>query len=1506
VGIGASAGGLEALRRMLAALPADSAAAFVLIQHLAPDRESALAEILSRSTPMPVSEVSDEPEVRPNHVYVIPPDRNMILSRGRLRLVPRQARGLNLPIDLFFRSLAQTQGHRAVGVVLSGTANDGTLGLEAIKAEGGITFAQDDSAQQSGMPQSAVASGCVDFVLPPEGIAREIAHIAEHPYVRATAGAARLDSAAEKERLAPVLDLLWDTAGVDFRSYKANSLSRRIRRRMVLQKVERVEDYASYLRDKPAELEALYRDILISVTSFFRDPELFQALQDKVIPALLQGRSADDPLRVWVLGCSTGEEAYSLAMVLAECTEPLRGRARAQIFATDLSPEGIAHARAGIYSAERMHQVSRERQRRFFLEREGRFQVSKSIRDMCVFATHNALADPPFSRMDLVSCRNLLIYLEPSLQRRVIPMLHYALRPTGFLILGSSETVGQHRDLFSVGDAKHRIFAKKPGTGQPSFLLAQRTASDPRADGGQQRLRRARQPEAAGGADVHKEAERLLLDRFSPPAVLLNADLEILRFLGSTEPFLVPPQGKATFSLLRMIRQDLLAPLRALLKKAKSGMVPVAKDGLRLPDHDAEREITLEVIPVASKGAGEGCWLVLFRDRSFVQQAPPAGARRTHARSKAEDSLARIAELECELDSAREYARALIEQHDAASAELQSANEEAQSGNEELQSINEELETTKEEIQSGNEELTTVNDELNHRNLEISQLNGDLTNLIDSLHVAIVMVDRDLRIRRSSPAAAKVLGILSGDTGRSISDLSGKLLLTDLEWLLNQVIDTVSPLEREVQARNGNWYSLRLRPYRSPENRIDGAVLMLVDINELRRAREHSAGIIETVREPLLVLDDDLRVTFANRAFHQAFGPALGETVGLQLYRLGGGQWDIPKLRQLLAGIVEEGSSVQDFVMVADFKAIGEKRLVLNARRLPISDEGRPEILLAIHDDTERARSEESRARLAAIVDASDDAIVSMTLDGMVMSWNPGAERLFGYRAEEIIGRSIASLIPADRQGEEAEVLKRVREGEHVPALETVRRAKDGRSVEISLSVAPVVGANGRVAGISSIGRDISHRRHLEQQLRERIDGLNEIDREKNNFLAVLTHELRSPLNAVYGWVQVLQSQGASASVVSQGLAAIERNCKTQVALMADLMDIHRISSGKLSLDAVEIDLNAVVQAALETVLPSAAEKQIRIRSESELTPATLFGDPNRLQQVFWNLLANAIKFTPPGGEIHIALKASGPLVEISVQDTGIGIAAETMPYLFQRFRQVDAAANRSHGGLGLGLAIAKQLVELHAGTIGAWSAGRDKGARFTILLPLRSAEYLQAPRALIQESGHPPTTSLSGIKVLVVDDQADAREPLRAALEGAGAEVITAGSAAEALEALRDQRPDVVVSDVGMPAMDGYELVRSIRSLPLDRGRGIPAIALTAFASPQDREQALRAGFNVHLAKPAETIELLGAVSMLVSPKQRRDNGNPGQSSSDAALPSLLQVSAGKLLPDADAVSPP
>jgi two-component system CheB/CheR fusion protein len=846
VGIGASAGGLEAFIEMLGALPVDTGMAFVLVPHLAPRYASHMAEILSRATAMQVTEAGDEERVEPNRVYVIPPNHNMIFSQGVLRLLPREkGPGQHRPIDFFFRSLAEDQGDRAIGVVLSGTASDGTLGLEEIKALGGITFAQDDTARQSSMPHSAVDSGCVDFVLPPTEIASEIARIARHPHTAHGAPARRKTDPAHVQ----VLETVHKAMGVDFSRYKASSVYRRITRRMVLNKTETLRDYARLLRKNPGEVEALYQDILINVTRFFRDPETFEALKSTILPGLFANRSRPEPLRVWVLGCSTGEEAYSIAILFAELAHAKGAQIPVQVFATDLNGAVIEKARAGVYPKSIAQDVSPERLRRFFVEVEGSYRITKTIREMCVFARHNVLTDPPFSQIDLISCRNLLIYLEPALQQKIVPLLHYALKPGGFLLLGNSESIGSYRDLFEMPDVRHKIYSRKPSASRASF--GQPAASRQPRDRSRPAPGRSR-PAGDAAGDVQKEADRILLARYVPPGVVVNADLDILQFRGDTAPYLAPAEGKASLNLFKMAREGLAVALRTAIARARNEEGPVREERLQVQFQGETRAVTLEVIPLKGGPDAEGGFLVLF------EEPPVPGPRRRKPRANAAAATAadnarqeETDRLGQELAATRLYLQSVIEQQEAANEELQSANEEAQSANEELQSINEELETSKEEIQSSNEELATVNDELQNRNTELNLLNNDLFNLLTSVEMAIVIVGKDLRVRRFTPMAETAFNLIPSDVGRPISGFKLDFNVPDLAAMLAEVMKTASPREHEVQDTKGVWYSLRIQPYKTLEGKIDGAVILLVDVDTLKRAREYAESMETALHERL-------------------------------------------------------------------------------------------------------------------------------------------------------------------------------------------------------------------------------------------------------------------------------------------------------------------------------------------------------------------------------------------------------------------------------------------------------------------------------------------------------------------------------------------------------------------------------------------------------------------------------------------------------------------------------
>ena len=841
VGIGASAGGLEAFSLFLSALPEHLGMAYILVPHLDPTHESAMTELLGRQTRMPVVTVQDGMRVQPNHVYVIPPNTEMTITDSVLSLSTRKRGGQPLPIDVFFRSLAEAHGSNSVGIILSGTASDGSLGIGAIKGEGGITFAQDSkSAKYDGMPSSAIATGCIDFVLPPAGIAKELTNIGAHTYLTRQPGAVQELPEETDGDLTQLFRILRQTSKVDFSEYKPATVRRRILRRMALKKTESIGDYVTYLRDHRMEAEALYQDILINVTSFFRNPEAFESLKKTVYPRIFKGRSPNDTIRVWVPGYSTGEEAYSHAIGLVEYLTETRADIPLQVFGTDLSEAAVQKARAGVFKESIATDVVQTRLRRFFNKMEEGYQISKSIRDICVFAQQNVFTDPPFSKMDIVSCRNLLIYLGGSLQRRVIPIFHYALKPNGYLMVGNTEgLVGSGADLFDIVDKKSRIYLKKAVPSPVSFGFSMEqmepagglTSSRPPKEADLQRL-----PE-----NLQKEAERLLLARYSPPAVVVNETLDILQTRGHTGRYLELASGKASLNLLRMARPGLLSELQKAVESARKTNAPVIRERLQVESNGDLGMVNLEVIPFRVAQASFPMFLIVFNEteRNGVERSANPESGEKQRPSKASEKAAgrdqqQMEQLKQELAATKEYLQSIIEEREATNEELQSANEEIQSANEELQSTNEELQTSKEELESANEELNTVNDEMQHRNLQLSQLTNDLTNLLNSVNMPIVMLGPDLSVRRFTLQAEKALGLSAIDVGRPISSVKLKLHIPDLDNRAMDVIHEMASQQVTGKDDSGNDYSIRITPYRTGDNKIEGVVLHMPDTHEMK------------------------------------------------------------------------------------------------------------------------------------------------------------------------------------------------------------------------------------------------------------------------------------------------------------------------------------------------------------------------------------------------------------------------------------------------------------------------------------------------------------------------------------------------------------------------------------------------------------------------------------------------------------------------------------------------
>ncbi len=1087
VGIGGSAGGLDAFTRLLQALPADTDMAFVVVQHLDPHHTSYLAEILSKTTSMPVRNVEDGMHIQPNEVYVIPPNTTMVLEDGILRLGPRTP-GLHLPIDAFFESLARVQGGRAIGVILSGTASDGSQGVKAIKEECGITFAQDEaSAQHLGMPRNAIATGAIDYVLPPEEIARELVQLSHHPYVRPQTRPHDPEAEVLPEGngdLRKVFRILHTRTKVDFSHYKMNTVRRRIGRRMMVRKITTLPDYARFLEKEPGETLELYRDLLISFTGFFRDPRVFAELAVRLRDLLLT-RKQTEPFRVWVPGCASGEEVYSLAISLKELTEALELDTPLQLFGTDISDLALDRARAATYADSITQEVSAERLRHFFVRVDRGFQVAKSIRECCIFARQDVTSDPPFGHMDLISCRNVLIYMDAALQRRVLPIFHYSLNDAGLLLLGSAESIASASDLFVVIDKQNRIYGRKPAPLRLTMSLTPHlsAAAEPNTP---------KAPTTAQGLDLQKKADLLIQRKYAPPAVVIDADLNILHFRGRTGLYLEPTPGQATLNLLHMARESLVRPLRRLVEAAAARNVAVREEGIAIDQEGERREIAIEVTPIPGKTSKESYFVVAFQETPGHTERPGPStiAPPPEERSESAANLqAANRDLERQILELRDQLRSITEDHEAHVEELRASNEEVRSANEELQSTNEELSTTKEELQSTNEELTTLNEELQTRNNELNIANADLSNLLNAVNLPFLMLDNQLRLRKFSAAAEKFLDIQSFDVGHPITRISGRIQTPALIDSVRRVLDTLRSEDTEVQDRELHWYSVSIRPYRTADNRIDGAIVIFFDIDLLKTslrtaedALHYAEGLIETVREPLVVLDGDLRVTRATETFYDTFHISKAETVGRFLYDLGNGQWNVPRLRELLGDALYRDQSFQDFEIEYDFQHIGRRRMRLNAKLIAPGGERRRTVLLAIEDVTNRHALEEAHYQ-RLFETAKEGILICDAETGKIRDVNPFLLQFLGYQRDQFMGRSLDALELFENAGRLVQIFSKAHSSEIVRWDDVAMRAADRRLLQVDLVASRYTVGSQQVVQI--IIRDVTARHKAVEALRE-------------------------------------------------------------------------------------------------------------------------------------------------------------------------------------------------------------------------------------------------------------------------------------------------------------------------------------------------------------------------------------------------------------------------------------
>jgi two-component system, chemotaxis family, CheB/CheR fusion protein len=1361
VGLGGSAGSITVLKTFFERMPADSGLAFVVVLHLSPEHESALPELLQRSTQMRVVQVTGPVTVEPNTVYVIPPRHGLRAVDGRLELdATTYQRGKHVAVDLFFRSLADTHGAHAAAVVLSGADGDGAIGIQRIKERGGLTIAQDpDEAEHQGMPRSSIATGMVDWVLP---VAEMPQRLLDYFRLEAQlklppvdgpqpAQTARPPVGDDEASLRDVLTFLRTRTGRDFAHYKRATILRRIARRMQVNGVADLNEYLQCLRTRPGEAGALLQDLLISVTNFFRDPECWEAL-DKELAAIMAGKGPAETVRVWVPACATGEEAYSVAMLLADHARLMDAPPLIQVFATDLDEEAVQAARDGVYLPVIEADVSEERLKRYFVQEHRGWRVRRELREMVLFAMHDVLKDSPFSRLDLVSCRNLLIYLTREAQARVFDTFHFALLPGARLFLGSSESVDDGTPLFTVVDKKHRIYQQRPtprtglpvpsGPGTLALALAQQAANDGPAI--------AAHALHGAGALVSHTTERTqsdswgelhlrLLEMLAPPSVLVDAEYDIVHLSPSAGRFLQYTGGEPTRNLLRSVNPGLRIELRAALYQASQSHTLAEVSGVPVEVEGRQVQLTIRVVP--AKDMGADMYLVVLH---AVADGPPEATPQPHRAEN--DPIAQ--HLDRELERLKTHLRDTVEQYEASTEELKAGNEELQAMNEELRSATEELETSREELQSINEELTTVNHELKGKVDELAHANSDMHNLMDATAIAIVFLDRDLRITRFTPPAVSLFNLIPTDIGRPLTDLKTQLHYPDLVADAARVLERLVPIEREVGQSDGSWYLSRLLPYRTVEDRIGGVVLSFIDI-------------------------------------------------------------------------------------------------------------------------TERKLAEETRLWLASVVTASSDAIISFSLDGNIVSWNQGAERIFECTAMDVIGKPLGILLP---DGDTALVAK-IASAQALEGHEAIRRGKDGSEQHLAITVSPIRDETGNLLAGTAMVRDITAAKQAGEALMTALTDnekaraeLEAADVAKDRFLAVLSHELRNPLASISGAAELMLAGDARADDVREAVRVVQRQTRGMKAMLDDLLDLSRLKFGRLGLRRERVRLSEIVANALETTRPLLAEAGHSLQVDVPREEIEVPGDSLRLGQVLSNLLANAIRYTPRGGRLTVRARLVLDRLELTVRDNGVGMEPGRIRSMFEMFTQGGDGAGSSQG-LGIGLALVKNIVELHGGSVTAKSEGPGRGSEFRIVLPGAHVVAAAVSQPSAPDAKLRPADGRKRRQVLIADDNTDAGWGMARLLELSGFETLHVESGEAALAALAQRRPEAAVIDISMPDIDGHEVARRARAA--DWGRHMVLVAATGYGQEADERAALSAGFDAHLTKPVDVRRLAVLLDDLLAKKR-------------------------------------
>ena len=1454
VGIGASAGGLDSLERLFSHLPANTGMAFVVLQHLSPDFKSLMDELLSRRTPMTIRQAEHDLELEPNFVYLLPPMKEMIIRQRRLLLSDRDPRsGLTLPIDLFLRSLAHDVGERAIAVILSGSGSDGSRGIQEISKAGGRVFAESpDTAQFNGMPLSAMRTGKVDQVLPPEEIALAVAAIDK------TDAAPQEDQAPSGEDVGvdAIMRLLRDEYSIDFTHYKASTVTRRIERRLALNRSIDIDRYVEQLRSDPHELSSLYEDLLIGVTRFFRDDVAFDVLEHRIVPELVERASADDQIRVWVPGCATGQEAYSIAMLLHERLAARKRAVKVKVLATDVHQASLDVASAGTYSEEQIAGVSQERLDKFFTLKTEGYVVSQALRESIIFAPHNLIRDAPFTKMDLITCRNLLIYFQPHAQKTVLTLFHFSLKPGGYLFLGSSESPGGLIDEFDTIDDHAKIYRKRRDLGLPRDLKL----PIPRA-GSAPRTVPLPRPRAGGVNPALLAIYDRLLDRFMPPAFLVDEHGLLVDTFGGVESLLKMKARRPSQALVDMLDDDLRTVVSGALHRVHRDSESVRYPSISI---SGRRPLSLVAEPVRDTHGAITHVLISLGDAEThtaramvppfadVPRAPVDGDGDGH---HAGLSREQVQALEQELAYTKEHLQTAIQEHETANEELQATNEELIAANEELQSTNEEL-------HSVNEEMYTVNAEYQKKNIELQELHDDIEHLLNGTEVATMFLDRQLSIRKFTPRIADTFRLIPNDIGRPLRTFAHELLRPTLMADIEEVLRDGTTVEAQVEDKRGRHFFMRILPYhaRNKSNgkeapitpvqySPDGAVLTLTDISPLERARARLAelsAIVESSDDAILGKTLEGVITTWNNGATRLYGYTAEEAMGRHASFL------LPPGRKEEVDIV--------------IRQVRENRPVGRIETVRLHQDGRLlDVLVTyspIFDATNtltgvsaisrditplvRARQQiaEREERIRLLLDSTAEAIYGIDLSGVCTFCNSACARLLGYDSPAaLIGRQMHPIIhhtkadgtPSAPEQSPIYQAMRHREGTHV--TDDVLWRADGTSFPAEYWSHPIL-RNNEVIGAVVTFLDVTERRRAETEVLEGV-------RRREQFLAMLSHELRNPLAAILSATRVLENAKWTDTACSEAGQVVGRQANHMARLLDDLLDVSRITRGRIVLRTERVDLRETAQSAIEALGPFVEERETHLTVDISAQPVFVLGDQARLQQIQANLLSNASKYSPRGAHVHFELRKDRGQAMIRVRDTGRGIRPEMLPRIFDLFVQGDPSLDRSEGGLGIGLTLLKSLVELHDGHVEAASDGPGLGSTFTVWLPLAPDIADAASDDQANGARHAVTS------VVLVEDQADARRMLQLLLESSGITVFAADNGAEGADLIERLHPDLALVDLGLPVMNGFDLARRIRQNAANDG--VRLVALSGYGQDSDVQAALAAGFDEHFTKPPD-----------------------------------------------------